>query len=699
MIENNLKEKLVGKISKNFQLTEKQNLLIGKCLIGEINLPRLEAVVDIMIEYHMGEDILVPYVLFQYYKINEESALEIAEKDLSSAGKKLFENFILVKDVRAFSRSGEAESIRKMFIAICQDIRIVIVKFATILYDLEQIHPPMSEEDTDYVKLVSEVFAPLAERLGLSKFKFGFEDLCFELLEPKAFETLKNSVYLKSEDNQKQIQITKTKLENILAELGIKGEIQYRQKHFSSIYKKLKSKGGTLENIYDLIAMRVIVGSVEDCYSVLGKIHSIYKPMTGRVKDYIANPKPNGYQSLHTTIIAENNRPLEIQIRTVEMHKFAEFGIAAHWIYKEKRGQNKFDQKMSWFRQMMENAKSLPPEEFIETLKVDLYSESLFVQTPKGKVLEFPVGATVLDFAYAIHSDVGNQCVGAKINGKIVPISTKLSNGDVCEILTNPNSKGPSRDWLLKVKSANARAKIRAFFKSELKEENIRIGKSVLEQAIKNSNLNLTKQQKEEFLLKIANSLMIESIDILYAEIGAGSLSANSVVGRLVNLYNKEKTRDIKENSITIKKTKEGVLVDGDSGMLVRYAGCCNPVMGDDIIGYISRGKGVTIHRKNCANIKYLEPERLINAEWQDTAGASFVAVIKVFADNVNSVITSLNAISRDLKGKLRGFGYKEINNELVFEIVVLISNKSELEEIIKSFENVKNVRKVFRSE
>ena len=699
MIENNLKEKLVGKISKNFQLTEKQNLLIGKCLVDEINLPRLEAVVDIMIEYHMGEDILVPYVLFQYYKINEESALEIAEKDLSSAGKKLFENFILVKDVRAFSRSGEAESIRKIFIAICQDIRIVIVKFATILYDLEQIHPPMSEEDTDYVKLVSEVFAPLAERLGLSKFKFGFEDLCFELLKPKAFETLKNSVYLKSEDNQKQIQITKTKLENILAELGIKGEIQYRQKHFSSIYKKLKSKGGTLENIYDLIAMRVIVGSVDDCYSVLGKIHSIYKPMTGRVKDYIANPKPNGYQSLHTTIIAENNRPLEIQIRTVEMHKFAEFGIAAHWIYKEKRGQNKFDQKMSWFRQMMENAKSLPPEEFIETLKVDLYSESLFVQTPKGKVLEFPVGATVLDFAYAIHSDVGNQCVGAKINGKIVPISTKLSNGDVCEILTNPNSKGPSRDWLLKVKSANARAKIRAFFKSELKEENIRIGKSVLEQAIKNSNLNLTKQQKEEFLLKIANSLMIESIDILYAEIGAGSLSANSVVGRLVNLYNKEKTRDIKENSITIKKTKEGVLVDGDSGMLVRYAGCCNPVMGDDIIGYISRGKGVTIHRKNCANIKYLEPERLINAEWQDTAGASFVAVIKVFADNVNSVITSLNAISRDLKGKLRGFGYKEINNELVFEIVVLISNKGELEEIIKSFENVKNVRKVFRSE
>ena len=601
--------------------------------------------------------------------------------------------------MRSLSRSGEAESIRKIFVAICQDIRIVIVKFATILYDLKLIKPPMSQEDLDYVKLVNDVFAPLAERLGLSAFKFAFEDFCFELLEPKAFEELKNNIYLKKEDNEKQILITKEKLENVLSELGIKGEIQYRQKHFASIYKKLKSKAGSLENIYDIIAMRVLVDTIEDCYSVLGKIHLIYKPMSGRVKDYIANPKPNGYQSLHTTIIAENSRPLEIQIRTFEMHKFSEYGIAAHWIYKEKRGQNKFDQKMTWFRQMMENTQDLSSDEFIETLKVDLYAESLFVQTPKGKVLEFPVGATVLDFAYAIHSDVGNRCVGAKVNGKMVPITTKLSNGDVCEILTNPNSKGPSRDWLLKVKSSNARAKIRAFFKSELKEENIRIGKLVLEQAIKNSGINLTKTQKEEYLLRIAGSIMIETLDVLYAEIGAGSLSANGIVGRIINLYNKDKSLEIKENTIVVKKNKDGVLVDGDSGLLVRYAGCCTPVTGDDIVGYISRGRGVTIHRSSCQNLKYLEQERLIKAEWQENATSSFVAVIKVHADDVNSVINSLNSISRELKGKLKGFGYKEVKDELVFEIVVLISNKKELEDIIKDFEHVKFVRKVYRSE
>ena len=393
MKNNELKNKVLDKIRSNFKLSDKQKDMLEKCFVDDINVPRLETVIDIMIEYSMGADILIPYILFQAYKTNKETAQTLAEKDLTPEEKKLFETFITVKDVRSLSRSGEAESIRKIFVAICQDIRIVIVKFATILYDLKLIKPPMSQEDLDYVKLVNDVFAPLAERLGLSAFKFAFEDFCFELLEPKAFEELKNNIYLKKEDNEKQILITKEKLENVLSELGIKGEIQYRQKHFASIYKKLKSKAGSLENIYDIIAMRVLVDTIEDCYSVLGKIHLIYKPMSGRVKDYIANPKPNGYQSLHTTIIAENSRPLEIQIRTFEMHKFSEYGIAAHWIYKEKRGQNKFDQKMTWFRQMMENTQDLSSDEFIETLKVDLYAESLFVQTPKGKVLEFPGSA------------------------------------------------------------------------------------------------------------------------------------------------------------------------------------------------------------------------------------------------------------------------------------------------------------------
>lgn len=693
-----MKEQLLARIYEKFSLSDKEKKLIENCLVDSINLERLATVVDTMIEYHIQSEVLVAYVLFQCFKVNEE----LAESNLNSLTenqKKLYESFKILRDVSALTKSGEAEDIRRLFIAICQDMRVVIVKFATILFDLKLIKNPMSEENKLFVQMVRDIFAPLAERLGLFLFKSEFEDYCFELLEPEAYQQLKNNALMKTEDNQKQIEITRVKLNQILNELKIEGEIQARQKHFYSVYKKLVKKNISLGKIYDLLAMRVLVPTVEDCYAVLGKVHAIYKPLPGRVKDYIAMPKPNGYQSLHTTIVADNERPLEIQIRTFEMHRNCEYGVAAHWIYKESRGQNKFDQRMSWFRQMLENSSELSSDEFLETLKTELYGEAILVQTPKGKVLEFPLGSTVIDFAYAIHSDVGNKCVGAKINDKIVPIMTELSNGDVVEILTNPNSKGPSRDWLLNVKTSGARSKIRAFFKNELKDENIRIGKAVLEQAVKARNLNLSKILKEEYLLEIAKNMMIDELNVLYAEIGAGSISVNSVVGRLINLYNKEKRLELKESVITVKKNSDGILVDGDSGLLIRYAKCCTPVTGDEIIGYISRGCGVTIHRKGCHNLKYLEPERLIKAEWQENLVSDFNAVIKIYADNTNSVINALNATARELKNKLKGFGYKEINDELIFEVVVQISNKTELDKIIKNFEGVKFVRKVFRSE
>ena len=693
-----MKEELLKKIFANFELTEKEKKMIEECLCEEMNLDRLNIVIDTMIEYHISDEVLVAYILFQHFKLQPENA-EKRKEELTESQQKLYEIFKILKDVRALTKSGEAEDIRRMFVAICQDMRVVIVKFATILYDLRQIKNPMNEDDKNFVQSVRDIFAPLAERLGLFMFKSAFEDDCFELLEPEAYQQLKNDALMKTEDNQKQIEITRKKLEQILDELKIKGEIQARQKHFYSVYKKLVKKNITLGKVYDLLAMRVLVPTVEDCYAVLGKVHAIYKPLPGRVKDYIAMPKPNGYQSLHTTIVADNNRPLEIQIRTFEMHKYCEYGVAAHWIYKERRKQNKFDQRMTWFRQVLENANELSPEEFVETLKTELYGEAILVQTPKGKVLEFPLGSTVIDFAYAIHSDVGNNCVGAKINGKIVPIMTELSNGDVVEILTNPNNKGPSRDWLLHVKTAGARSKIRAYFKNELKDENIRIGKAVLEQAVKARNLNISKVLKEDFLQEIAKNMMIDDLNVLYAEIGAGSVSVNSVIGRLINLYNKEKTLDMKENVIKVKRNKDGILVDGDSGLLIRYAKCCTPVTGDEIIGYITRGRGVTIHRKGCHNLKYLEPERLIKAEWQDSLVSNFIAVIKIYADNTNSVINALNTTARELKSKLKGFGYKEVKDELVFEVVVQITNKAELDGIIKNFEGVKHVRKVYRSE
>ena len=694
-----MKEELIKKIKDNFNLNEKELKIIEEYILNDMNLERLSFVIDTMITYHIQSDFLVVYIVYTHGKINEEKA-EAQFKKFNKEEKRLYESFKILRDVTTLNRGAEAEDIRHLFLAICQDMRMVIVKFASLLYDLKQIKTPLTQQDKEFVKMVKEIFAPLAERLGLNKFKNDFEDITFELLEPDAYNRLKNEALLKKSVNQKQIELTTKKLKKILHELNIDGEIQSRQKHFYSVYRKLTTKNIPLGKVYDLVAMRVIVSTVEDCYAVLGKIHAIYKPIPGRVKDYIANPKPNGYQSLHTTIVADNTRPLEIQIRTHEMHRLSEYGVAAHWIYKERRTQTKSDKKFVWFRQMLENSKDLDNEEFLQTLKSDLYGEAIVVQTPKGKVLEFPLGSTILDFAYAIHTDVGNKCVGAKINGKMVPITTKLKNADVVEILTNPNSKGPSRDWLKHIKTTSARSKIRTFFKSEHKDENIRAGKTILEQNIKIKNITLSKEEREDYLTKIASNLMVDSIDNLFAEIGAGSISIQSVINKIIGFISKERLESItSKNVLTIKRNKDGILVDGDGGLLIRYAGCCTPVVGDDIIGYISRGRGVTIHRRECINVKNLEPERLIKVEWQKDLVSDFITTIKVETENNPKMIKVLTDYTRELKGKLKGFGYMEIQNKLQFQIVVQIKNKSELDSIIKNIKSIKNVQTVYRSE
>ncbi|HJD05763.1 MAG TPA: RelA/SpoT family protein [Candidatus Onthoplasma faecipullorum] len=694
-----MKEELIKKIKDNFTLNEKEQKIIEEYIIDDMNLQRLSFVIDTMITYHIQSDFLVVYIVYTHGKINEEKA-EVQFKKFNKEEKRLYESFKLLRDVTTLNRGAEAEDIRHLFLAICQDMRMVIVKFASLLYDLKQIKLPMTQQDREFVKMVKEIFAPLAERLGLNRFKNDFEDITFELLEPDAYNRLKNEALLKTSVNQKQIELTTKKLRKILHELNIEGEIQSRQKHFYSVYKKLTTKNIPLGKVYDLVAMRVIVNTVEDCYAVLGKIHAIYKPIPGRVKDYIANPKPNGYQSLHTTIVADNTRPLEIQIRTHEMHRLSEYGVAAHWIYKEKRTQTKADKKFVWFRQMLENSKDLDNEEFLQTLKSDLYGEAIVVQTPKGKVLEFPLGSTILDFAYAIHSEIGNKCVGARINGKMVPITTKLKNADVVEIITNPNSKGPSRDWLKYVKTTSARSKIRAFFKSEHKDENIKTGKTILDQNLKAKSITLSKEEREEFLTKIASGLMIDSIDGLLAEIGAGSISISSVVNKIAGFISKERLESItNKNVLTIKRNKDGILVDGDGGLLIRYAGCCTPVVGDDIIGYISRGRGVTIHRRECINVKNLEPERLIKVEWQKDLVSDFITTIKVETENNPKMIKVLTDYTRELKGKLKGFGYMQVQDKLQFQIVVQIKNKSELDSIIKNIKSIKNVQTVYRSE
>ena len=693
-----MRDKVIENIKTHFKLSAHELKLVNIFVVEEINLDRLNHVVDIMAEYYMQTEVLIAYLLFQFYKVLPNEA-EPYEEKLTNAECKLFNTFKQLRNVHTISRSGEAEDIKRMFVAICQDMRVVIIKFATIDYDLQRITLPLTDETRKFAKMVSDIFAPLAESLGLSKFKSSFEETTFKLLEPKAYNELKNNALMKVDDNMRLMEFVEKKLQKILDELQIKGEIQKRQKHFYSVYKKIKKKNITLGKVYDLLAMRVIVPTVEDCYSVLGKIHAIYKPIPERVKDYIANPKPNGYQSLHTTIIADNNRPLEIQIRTFDMHKHAEYGIAAHWIYKERRSSNKFDAKFARIKQILDNSKELSPEEFLETLKTDLYGESIFVQTPKGKVLELPVHSTVIDFAYAIHTEIGNKCVGGKINGKLYPITTELNNGDTVEIITNQNSKGPSRDWLKHIKTSSARSKIRSFFKSEFKEENTKQGKLIFEQALKAKNLNISKQDKENYLKEIASSMMMENIDMLFAEIGGGSLAINSLMGRFMNLYFKDRAKEIKPSVIEVKKNKDGVLVDGESGLLIRYAGCCTPVMGDDIIGYISRGRGVTIHRKECPNLKFLEKERLIGAKWEDNINSKFVATIKIIAENEPKVVDYVNNVLRNLKITLKAFNYKKVKEEIQFNVILEVNGKEEIDNAINIFEGVKGVNKVYRSE
>ena len=696
-----MKKEILNEIVNSFELSNEEKSLIDSILCEEMNLPRCKEIIKIISDLHFDSESLIAFLLYQLYKVLPLRAEEFL-KDLNEDELKMFETFKVIKDVNSLSKSEEAEDIRKMFLALSKDLRVVIIKLAGILYDVKTLKEPLDEEGSFFVSNVKTIFAPLAERLGLGNMKSTMEDYCFRLENPVTYAQLENNIMLKKEDNQRQILITKNRLEEILKELNIKGEITYRQKHISSIFKKLQFKGVTLAQIYDLIAMRVLVDTVEDCYAVFGKIHSIYKPMQGRVKDYIANPKPNGYQSLHTTVITENKRPMEIQIRTFDMHRHAEFGIAAHWIYKEKTAKaTALDKKLFWFREILENAKNLSVDEFVETLKTDLYDGEIFVQTPKGKVLQFPEGATIIDFAYAIHSEVGNSCVGGKINNVMKPISTKLKNGDIVEIITNSSSKGPSRDWLNIVRTSSARSKIKQFFKTELKEENIKNGKVMLEEGIFEKGFTINQLLTPEYVEEVLKKFNMEDIDELYASLGSESLATGQVVGRFIHLYNKDhdiiKQKDVQV--LKVRKNNQGIMIDGTSGLLIKYAGCCNPVVGDEIVGYISHGQGVTIHRKTCPNLKYLEKERLIGAEWEEKSNSQFSAVIKAVGEKNSNIITKITSLLGQMKVNILAFESKNTENEFSCTIVVAVKNVSEIEKIISSLEGIKELHKVFRSE
>ncbi len=582
----------------------------------------------------------------------------------------------------------EAENFRKIFVAMAKDIRVIMIKLADRLHNMRSLNYLSKERQQRMSRETLDIFAPIAGRLGISQIKCELEDLCLKYLEPNSFEFLVENIHQKLEERNDFVDFVVNEINGILSESNIKGEVFGRPKHFYSIYKKMKDKQKTLEQIYDLTAVRVIVNTVDECYEVFGKIHKKWKPVPGRIKDYIATPKPNMYQSLHTTVVTNFGQIFEIQIRTEEMHRTAEYGIAAHWKYKENReAESGLDQRIAWVREVMEWQGELKDsKEFMDTLKGDLYSAELLVFTPQGKVISLPKDATPVDFAYAIHSQVGNRCTGAKVNGKIMPLTSHLEVGDVVEIITSPNSKGPSRDWLKFVKSSSAKAKIKAFYKKEMKEENIRLGKSMLEEAAKRRGFALSDILTDKSFKIISEKLAFASQDEMFSSIGYGAVSVNQVIFKLIDFYRKETPLPVSKQSIKGKHVQGAILLEGMRGTQASFAGCCSPVPGDDIIGFISKAKGCIVHRRDCPNLKNAESERLKTVEWiTDEEGARYNASIVVKAEEQGIALAAVSACVAEMKLSITSInGRYDKNDDAIVEVTVSLTNRQDVEVLIK---------------
>ena len=610
----------------------------------------------------------------------------------------------LEKIVFKSKEDENAENFRKIFVAMAKDVRVIIIKLADRLHNMRSLNFLSYERQQRMANETLDIYAPLAGRLGISQIKCELEDLCLKYLDPEAYEYLVYNIREKLSERKEFVSGIVDEIKELMAGDGVEGEVFGRPKHFYSIYKKMKNKGKTLEQIYDLTAVRVIVKDISQCYTVLGRIHEKWKPIPGRIKDYIATPKPNKYQSLHTTVMTRYGQPFEIQIRTEEMHRIAEFGIAAHWKYKEgktEEASNNFENRLTWLREVMEWEGDLKDSrEFIDALKTELYSHELLVFTPRGKVISLPPGATPIDFAYAIHSEVGNRCTGARVNSKIVPLTTTLEVGDVVEIITSPNSKGPSRDWLKFIKSSSAKAKIRQFYKNELKEENIRIGQIKMDEEAKKKGYTLSTLLTEESFKRISERFSFNEQEEMFAAVGYGSISVNQILLKLIDFYRKEAPTAFQIHAHGHTGNTGGVLINGQSGMLVRFAGCCSPVPGDEITGFTSRGRGVVVHRADCPNLKGVERLRLLPASWQIAAGAKqrYNANISVRATDQGAALSVLSAVVADMKLSITAVnGRIDKNHDAILEASISLGDIAEVDQLIKKMKSDRRIYDVHR--
>jgi guanosine-3',5'-bis(diphosphate) 3'-pyrophosphohydrolase len=640
----------------------------------------------------------------------------------------------LVEGVTKLTKLGEmeyktkeeqqADNVRKMLLAMAKDIRVIIIKLADRLHNMRTLKFMPARKQKNKAKETLDIYAPLAHRLGMSKIKWELEDLCFRYLHEKEYYELVDSIAEKRVEREAYTKDIVRDLNENLHASGIESEIDGRPKHFYSIYKKMVSKNKSIEQIFDLTAIRVLVNSVKDCYGVLGIVHTIYRPIPGRFKDYIAMPKPNMYQSLHTTVIGPQGKTFEIQIRTFEMHKTAEYGIAAHWKYKEgdtanveQDKQKDFEMKLVWLRDMLEWQKETSDaEEFIEGFKIDLFSDEVFVFTPKGVVINLCSKATPIDFAYRIHTDIGNKCVGAKVNGKIVPLDYTLKTGEIVEILTSSNAKGPNMDWLNIAKSNQSKSKIKLWFKKAKKEENVIKGKELLEKELKKQGVNYSDIAKGEIYDKLMKRYNIHSMEDLHALIGIGGFSVSTLISRLKEdngLINKDKEKENKEIlnkaieeqiAKTARKPEPnnyGITVKGESNLMVRFAKCCSPVPGDDILGYVTKGRGVSVHRKDCSNLQNLidtDEERVIEVNWGSSQGTAYFAEIEVQADDRDGLLADIMSVITELKLQLSAVNANLAKQGFaLINVKLKITSVDSLKDLMKRLKRLKGVADVYR--
>lgn len=616
----------------------------------------------------------------------------------------------------------QAENLRKMFLAMSKDIRVILIKLADRLHNMRTLKFMPSEKAKAKATETLEIYGGIASRLGIYKVKWELEDIALRYIDSDGYYDLVEKVAKKRSQREAYIDGIVHILRGKFDEVNIDCDIYGRPKHFYSIYRKMKNKHKDFEEIYDLMAVRIIVNSVKDCYAVLGMVHTLWKPIPGRFKDYIAMPKPNMYQSLHTIVVGPDGEPLEIQIRTKEMHNIAEYGIAAHWKYKEGKTsvkESKLEEKLQWLRQMMEWEKDLKdPQEFMDALKDDVFNSQVYVFTPKGDVIELPAGSTPIDFAYRVHTNVGNKCVGAKINGRIVTLDYKLQNGNIVEILTSANSSGPSRDWINIVQTPNAKSKIRQWFKKERREENIERGNLILEKEFKKYGIPAKEPAIEKYMIQMARKFNQPTLDDLVATIGYGGIMPSQIVPKVKELYEKDCVKkysesktidDINKHSIgeqeyTKKRKKsspQGIIVKGVDNILVRFAKCCNPIPGDEIIGYITKGRGVAVHRKDCPNSN-LDNEyftnRLVEVSWETTNNAKFEAEIQIQAEDRRGVINDITHIVSIEKVSLNGINARKGKYNIVsVNLLVEVESIETLTLLMKKIKAIPGVEDIYR--